>query len=96
MISRLRFLFCLTMCLAVLFAPFLVGVSLDGKAYAMGSLGKKPGNDGSLSNPGAISNPAPTVQNPPPVNHAPEPATLLLFGAGAVGLAAFRKKFKKK
>jgi len=30
------------------------------------------------------------------VSHAPEPATMILFGAGALGLAAYRKKFRKK
>jgi hypothetical protein len=34
--------------------------------------------------------------NDRPPAPVPEPATLLLFGAGAVGLAAFKNKFKKK
>jgi hypothetical protein len=34
--------------------------------------------------------------NPSAPAPVPEPATWLLFGAGAAGLAAYRKKFRKK
>ena len=39
-----------------------------------------------------------TPENDKPTAPAPvpEPATWLLIGAGAAGIAAFRKKFKKK
>jgi hypothetical protein len=35
-------------------------------------------------------------QTSPPINHTPEPATLLLFGAGLAGLGVFGKKFRKR
>ena len=93
--SKLKLLLGLTVCLAVLFAPFLLKGSLDGKAYAMGFLGSSGGNGGGddLSS----STVAPTTKpESPPVSQNPEPATMLLFGAGAVGLAVAKKKFKKK
>ena len=91
--SKLKILFCLAVCLTVLFAPFLLEISQDGKTYAFSSRGhNKSSNTGEAITPGyTIEKGEPT----PPVHPTPEPATLLLFGAGAVGLAAF-KKFRKK
>jgi len=96
--SKLKILFCLTVCLTILFAPFLLEISPDGKAYALGFLGGSGGNNHNSSPTGiTISEPA---QEPgpgaTPVSPTPEPATLILFGAGALGLAAYRKKFRKK
>ena len=95
MYSKLKVLFCLTVCLTILFAPFFLEISQDGKAYAFSS---RSGN-----NPSNIGGGSPTTmgyaiekENPTPVHATPEPATLLLVGAGAAGLLAFRKKFKKK
>jgi hypothetical protein len=87
-ISKVRFSLCLAISFAVLITPFLLGISLDGKAHAMGFLGSSGGNS---SGTGVnVSESAPNVYP------NPEPATLLLFGAGAVGLAVIRKKFRKK
>jgi hypothetical protein len=97
--SKLKMLFCLAVSLTVLFAPILLEIPQDGKTYAFTSrshnkdsnrgdkatFGFTPANDDTNND-----NPAPA---PAPV---PEPATMLLVGAGALGLAAFRKKFKKK
>ena len=93
--SKLKILFCLTVCLTVLFAPFLLEIFPGGETYAMGSwFSQDRSNSGSAGQVKVSSSTGP--ESSPPVHPTPEPATLLLFGAGAVGLAAFRKKFRKK
>ena len=92
--SKLKILFCLTVCLTILFAPFLLEISQDGKTYAFSSRSSNNSSDAV----GQANAPGYTIEkdNNPPVHPTPEPATLLLFGAGAVSLAALRKKFRKK
>jgi len=96
--SKLKILFYLTIGVTLLFAPVLLEISPDGQAHAMGLLGGSGGNNDNSSPTGiTISEPAQEPgPGPTPVSHAPEPATLILFGAGALGLAAYRKKFRKK
>jgi hypothetical protein len=91
--SKLKILFCLTVCLTILFAPFLLEISQDGKTYAFSSRGhNKSSNTGDKATFGYTPvNDEPTA--PAPV---PEPATWLLVGAGAAGVAVLKKKFKKK
>jgi hypothetical protein len=91
-ISKSKLLFCLAICFAVLFTPFLLGVSLDGKANAMGFLGSSSSSGNSSGDGVNLSSPS----SAPAAYPNPEPATLLLFGAGAVGLAVAIKKFRKK
>jgi hypothetical protein len=101
---KLKILCCVTIGLVLLFAPFLLGNSPDGKAYAMGILGSSGGGHSSSSPQVALSdgesdtdtNHNGELESQSPPAPVPEPATLLLFGAGAVGMAAFRKKFRKK
>jgi hypothetical protein len=93
--SKLKIIFCLIVCLTILFAPFLLEIFQDGKSYAFSS---RSGNKSSKTGDGSSFTGGYTIEpgdDPPPVHPIPEPATLLLLGAGAAGLAAI-KKFKKK
>jgi hypothetical protein len=91
--SKLRTLLYLTISLTLLFAPFSLEMFQDGKTYAFSSRShNKSSNTGEGIMPGITI----VKDEPPPVHPTPEPATILLFGAGAAGLAAFRKKFRKK
>ena len=90
--SKQRILIYVAMALALLFTPFLLDISPDGKAQAMGILGGSGGNNNSSDGGVAVVSPG----DQPPVHHTPEPATMLLVGGGAIGLVALRKKFRKK
>jgi hypothetical protein len=91
--SALKLLFFLTIGLTFLIAPLALEIDLGGKAHAFSSSGG--GSDGKLSD-GAIAKTYKHTPSEPPPAHAPEPTTMLLFGAGAIGLAALKKKFNKK
>lgn len=95
--SKLKILFCLTVCLSILFAPFLLEISQDGKAYAFSS--RSHNKSSNTKDKGTFGytplNDEPGNNNPVPAP-VPEPATWLLIGAGAAGVAVLRKKFKKK
>jgi hypothetical protein len=90
--SKLKILIYVAIGLMLLFTPFLLDVSPDGKAHAMGILSGSGGGGGSSDSQIVVADP----ESAPPVHHTPEPATLLLVGGGAIGLAALRKKFMKK
>jgi len=91
--SKLKVLLFISLGLMLLFTPFLLDISHDGKAYAFMDRSANNGSKGDGSSSGGYNI---VNDDPPPVHPTPEPATLLLFGAGAVSLAALRKKFRKK
>jgi hypothetical protein len=88
---KFKMLLCIAAATALLFAPFVLEISQHGNAYGgilFGGGGGSNGSDGTT-----ISD---TSDNTAPTAHTPEPATMLLFGAGAAGLVAYRKYRKKK
>jgi len=91
--SKLRTLLYLTISLTLLFAPFSLEILQDGKTYAFSS---RSHNKSSNTKDKPMVEITPVNDGPTAPSPVPEPATMLLVGAGALGLAAFRKKFRKK
>ena len=81
---RVRLLLCAVLFFTLLFAPLVCDFYPGGTAYAGSWWWRKP--------PPPDIPPGNDDRPPAPV---PEPATWLLVGAGAAGLIALRKKFKK-
>ena len=88
-LSKFKTLFCIAVGLTLLFAPLALEISPDGNAYAGILSGGGGGNGGSGGGTTISDTEAPTA-------NTPEPATLLLFGAGVAGLVAYRKYRKNK
>ena len=93
--SKIKLLIYLSISLTLLFAPVLLEVSPDGKTYAFSS--RSNNNSSNTGGNGKWFGYKPVEDEPTekePIK-VPEPSTLLLFGAGVIGLAALRKKFRK-
>ena len=97
---KIKIFLSLSISLIVMLAPPAIEILPGAGAHAMGFLGSKAGSDRS---PGSRvvyaspqSNPADLDPRSAPPTPVPEPATWLLLGSGAAGLAALKKKFKKK
>jgi hypothetical protein len=71
----------------------LLEISQDGKTYAFSS---RSHNKSSNTKDKAMFGYTPVNDEPTAPAPVPEPATWLLVGAGAAGVAVLRKKFKKK
>ena len=103
--SKFKILFCVAVSLTMLLAPFALDITPDGTAHAFSSRsgnqpsfqvgqktsGKKHQTSWSDYGP----NSAEGQGHPQTTHQVPEPATMLMVGAGLAGLAIFRRKFKR-
>ena len=88
-LSKFKTLFCIALGFTLLCAPLALEISPDGNAYAGIFSGGGGGGNGGSGGTTISDTEAPTA-------NTPEPATLLLFGAGVAGLVAYRKYRKNK